>query len=124
MAELAEVGERREAVLATSIPERPGTFKEFCRLVGPDINISEFKYRRADNSSAHVFYSVNVASNDELGALLARMEKAEFPTIDMSSNDLAKTHLRHLVRELCLGLLRLLSQLLALKFGSKWVRKY
>jgi threonine dehydratase len=97
VAELAEGGERREAVLATSISERPGTFKEFCRLVGSDINISEFKYRRADNSSAHLFYSVNVGTNEELAKIMERMAGAEFPTIDMSSNDLAKTHLRHLV---------------------------
>jgi hypothetical protein len=45
-----------------------------------------------------VFYSVNVGTNEELAKLMERMEEAEFPTIDMSSNDLAKTHLRHLVR--------------------------
>eukprot|EP00850_Spirogloea_muscicola_P009959 SM000057S18389 [mRNA] locus=s57:323487:326608:+ [translate_table: standard] len=94
--ELANVGARREAVLATSMPEIPGSFKTFASMVGPKLSITEFKYRYADDRVAHVLYSVGVHTQDELDALKERMITAGLPTVDMTSNDLAKDHLRHL----------------------------
>eukprot|EP00850_Spirogloea_muscicola_P012659 SM000082S22901 [mRNA] locus=s82:443614:446771:- [translate_table: standard] len=79
--ELANVGARREAVLATSMPETPGSFKTFASMVGPKLSITEFKYRYADDRVAHVLYSVGVHTQDELDALKERMITAGLPTV-------------------------------------------
>ncbi|XP_051130670.1 threonine dehydratase 1 biosynthetic, chloroplastic-like [Andrographis paniculata] len=95
--ELADVGRRREAVLATYLPEEPGSFKLFCELVGP-INITEFKYRfSSDKEKALVLYSVGLHTEAELAAMVERMEFSGLHTINLTKNDLAKDHLRHLM---------------------------
>jgi len=100
VSELADVGLRTEAVLATTIPERAGAFKQFAATVaGASLDITEFKYRYAGSGvrSAHVLYSVALRSPAQLEELLLRMRTAALPTVDLSSNELAKVHLRHLV---------------------------
>ncbi|KAF7112411.1 hypothetical protein RHSIM_RhsimUnG0231900 [Rhododendron simsii] len=95
--ELADVGRQREAVLATYLPEEPGSFKQFCELVGP-MNITEFKYRyNADKNPAQVLYSVGLHTVSELGAMVDRLESSQLRTINLTSNDLVKDHLRHLI---------------------------
>jgi len=96
VAERAELGEEREGVFAATIPERPGSFKAFCRLVGRR-NITEFNYRYDDPSEAHVFVGVEVRDRDEIARLLANLERHGIPTLDLSDNEMAKLHLRHLV---------------------------
>ncbi|CAI5461486.1 unnamed protein product [Closterium sp. Yama58-4] len=97
VSELADLGARREAVLATTLPEIPGAFKQFAKLVGPGMNITEFKYRFCSTDAAHVLYSVGVHTEEDLEAMIARLEGGDMPTVDMTDNDLAKDHLRHLV---------------------------
>lgn len=95
--ELADVGAKREAVLATFLPEDCGSFKQFCHLVGP-MNITEFKYRySADKEEALVLYSVGIHKGVELRAMKDRMESSGLRTLDLTDNDLAKDHLRHLM---------------------------
>ncbi|XP_020578960.1 threonine dehydratase biosynthetic, chloroplastic [Phalaenopsis equestris] len=95
--ELADVGRKREAVLATFLREEVGSFKQFCELVG-QINITEFKYRYNSNKEeALVLYSVGVHTDSELVGMMTRMEAARLKTINLTKNDLAKDHLRHLM---------------------------
>ncbi|KAL8154347.1 hypothetical protein V2J09_012107 [Rumex salicifolius] len=95
--ELANVGRQREAVLATFMPEKPGSFKEYCQLVGP-MNITEFKYRfNSIKEEALVLYSVGLHTASELAAMKLRMEYAKLRTLDLTKNDLVKDHLRHLM---------------------------
>ncbi|CAA2970447.1 threonine dehydratase biosynthetic, chloroplastic-like [Olea europaea subsp. europaea] len=95
--ELADVGRQREAVLATYMPEEPGSFKRFCELVGP-MNITEFKYRyNTDKEKALVLYSVDLRTKLELEAMVERMKSASLHTINLTDNDLVKDHLRHLM---------------------------
>ncbi|KAH6797641.1 L-O-methylthreonine resistant 1 [Perilla frutescens var. hirtella] len=95
--ELADVGRRREAVLATYLPEVPGSYKQFCELVGP-MNVTEFKYRyNSDKEQALVLYSVGLHTDLELEAMVQRMEAAQLQTINLTQNDLVKDHLRHLM---------------------------
>lgn len=94
--ELADVGARKEAVLATFMPEEPGSFKKFQQMVGP-ISITEFKYRYTNEQEALVLYSVGLHKEDELSALKGRMASAGMRTMDLTDNDLAKDHLRHLM---------------------------
>jgi len=96
IAERAEIGEKREAVLAVTIPEKPGAFKSFCRLLGGR-NITEFNYRYSDPHNAHIFVGVAVADPSESSKLVADLQNKGLPTIDLSDNEVAKLHLRHLV---------------------------
>lgn len=96
IAERAEIGEKREAVLAVTIPEKPGAFKAFCRLLG-DRNITEFNYRYSDPRNAHIFVGVAINDPAESEKLVSALEKQGLPTIDLTDNEVAKLHLRHLV---------------------------
>uniref|UniRef100_A0A0D6R5L1 Threonine dehydratase n=1 Tax=Araucaria cunninghamii TaxID=56994 RepID=A0A0D6R5L1_ARACU len=95
--QLADVGAKREAVLATFLQEKCGSFKRFCEMVGP-MNITEFKYRYdAEKDKALVLYSVGIHKAEELTAMKNRMESGGLVTLDLTDNDLAKDHLRHLM---------------------------
>jgi threonine dehydratase len=96
VAERAELGEQREAVLAATIPEEPGSFRAFCRLDGTR-SITEFNYRYDDASEAHVFVGVEVADVAEKRRLLATLERHRIRTLDLTENEMAKLHVRHQV---------------------------
>jgi threonine dehydratase len=96
VAERAEMGEAREAILAVAIPERPGSFRRFCRAIGRR-SVTEFNYRLADADEAHVFVGLEVQDRDETGRVVRRLERAGFRALDLSSNEMAKLHVRHLV---------------------------
>lgn len=96
VAERAEIGEKREAVLAVTIPERPGAFKSFCRLLGHR-NITEFNYRYSDPNEAHIFVGVAVHDPAETAQLIADLQAHDLPALDLTDNEVAKLHLRHLV---------------------------
>jgi threonine dehydratase len=96
VAERAELGEEREAVLAVTIPERPGSFREFCRLLGRR-SVTEFNYRYADTSTAHLFVGVEVANRHEKDRLFADLRRHRIDALDLSDNEMAKLHVRHLV---------------------------
>ncbi|KAJ4705083.1 Threonine dehydratase [Melia azedarach] len=94
--ELANVGRQQEAVLATVMPEKRGSFKQFCELVGP-MNITEFKYRCSSDKEAVVLYSVGVHTVAELEAMQERMESSQLKTYNLTQSDLVKDHLRYLM---------------------------
>jgi threonine dehydratase len=96
VAERAEVGEARETVLAVTIPEQRGSFKRFCALVGPR-NVTEFNYRVSDETQAHVFVGLQVGSRDESAQLVRSFGDNGFATLDLTHDELAKLHIRHLV---------------------------
>ena len=97
VAERAEVGEKREAILAVTIPERPGAFKAFCEQIGSR-NITEFNYRFADQEQAHIFVGVTTdPSTDDRTQLVTQLNAAHLPVVDMTDNELAKLHIRHMV---------------------------
>ncbi|KAM0854441.1 hypothetical protein ACQ4PT_050429 [Festuca glaucescens] len=95
--ELADVGRKREAVLATFLPEEQGSFKKFAELVGR-MNITEFKYRYDSNGKeALVLYSVGIYTDHELTSMVERMESSDLKTVNLTDNDLAKDHLRYFI---------------------------
>jgi len=96
VAERAEVGEEREALLAVTIPEERGSFKRFCETVGPR-SVTEFNYRISDEKRAHVFVGLSTKEKGE-SKQIAKAFKAEgFGTVDLTHDELAKTHIRHMV---------------------------
>jgi threonine dehydratase len=96
VAERAELGEKREAIIAVTIPERPGSFREFCRLLGKR-SVTEFNYRYADPRVAHLFVGIEVADRSETAHLLAELKRRRIEAYDLSDNEMAKLHVRHLV---------------------------
>jgi threonine dehydratase len=96
VAEAAELGEQREAILAVTIPERPGSFRAFCSLIGRR-NITEFNYRYADPGRAQVFVGVQVHDRAETGRLIRRLRGHGLKARDFSDNELATLHIRHTV---------------------------
>ncbi len=96
VAERAELGEEREAIFAVTIPERPGSFREFCALLG-NRSVTEFNYRYADPKVAHLFVGVETAGRQGRQELLALLRKHRIEAYDLSDNEMAKLHVRHLV---------------------------
>ncbi len=96
VAEMADVGEAREAVFAVTIPEEHGSFRRFCEVIGPR-NVTEFNYRISDAKSAHIFVGIQTGSADEPARIAKTFEKNGFGTLDLTHDELAKVHIRHLV---------------------------
>ncbi len=97
VAERTEIGEQREALLAVQIPEKPGSFLRFCRLLGKR-SITEFNYRYADQREAQVFCGVELREGaDEKERLIAHLTKKGYPVVDMTDNETAKLHIRYMV---------------------------
>jgi threonine dehydratase len=96
VAERAEIGEQREALLAVTIPERPGSFKTFCRAVGLR-NITEFNYRYAPGTNAHIFVGIQLAHAGQRAAIIQDLEQTGYAVVDLTENELAVVHLRHMV---------------------------
>ncbi len=94
--ERAEVGEHREALFGVTIPERPGSFLDFCRTLGAR-NVTEFNYRLATRAAAHVFVGLGVSDRGEAGDVVRALAAAGYGCVDLSDDDLAKTHVRHMV---------------------------
>ena len=96
VAERAELGESREAIFAVSIPERPGSFRAFCEIIGRRA-ITEFNYRYADPEVAHIFVGIEVRDRSEKERLLADFAAERIEARDLSDDEMAKLHIRHLV---------------------------
>ncbi len=96
VAERAEVGERREAIMAVTIPEKAGSFKKFCALLGSR-NITEFNYRYSDPVAAQVFVGVQVHNRAEGQRLVDTLTRHGLPTLDLTDDEMAKSHIRYMV---------------------------
>lgn len=96
VAERAELGEQREAVLAVTLPEKPGAYKKFLALIGKR-SITEFNYRYHQSSEAHVFVGVQVANRAESTKLVEQLIKHGYATLDLTDDEMAKNHIRHMV---------------------------
>jgi len=96
ISERAEVGEQREVVLGVTIPEKKGSFRKFCHAIGRHA-VSEFNYRYASNEAAHVYVGMKVGAPSDRHALVASLREAGYPVTDMTENEAAKLHVRHMV---------------------------
>ncbi|GAB4234551.1 MAG: threonine ammonia-lyase, biosynthetic [Elainellaceae cyanobacterium] len=96
VAERAELGEQREAIFAVTIPEQPGSLRKFCECIGKR-NLTEFNYRIADQQEAHIFVGVQIANRADAANMVETFESNGFKTLDLTDDELAKLHLRHMV---------------------------
>jgi len=96
VAERAEIGERREAILAVTIPERAGALKKFCAILG-DHSITEFNYRYDSAQAAHIYVGVQMREREAHGQLVRTLRRHGYATLDMTDNEMAKLHIRHMV---------------------------
>lgn len=97
VSERAEIGEGREGVMAITIPEHPGAFCELINILGSQLNITEFNYRHNGGKEAHVYVGVRVMSRDAMSTILERVNSSEMSATDLTDNEMAKLHVRHLV---------------------------
>ncbi|MFM7706256.1 MAG: threonine ammonia-lyase, biosynthetic, partial [Rubrivivax sp.] len=99
VAERAEFGEKREALFAVTIPEERGSFRRFCELIGASgsRHVTEFNYRISDPQVAHVFVGLSIARAEEAARIARTFERQGFATVNLSDEELAKEHVRHLV---------------------------
>ena len=96
IAERAEIGEQREAIIAVTLPEQPGSFRKFCALVSKR-NITEFNYRYHNTRTAHVFVGVQIQNRADVAGILADLTSNGLTGLDLTDNELAKSHIRHAV---------------------------
>jgi threonine dehydratase len=101
VAERAEFGEQREALFAVTVPEERGSFRRFCELIGPPGSlprqVTEFNYRISHADKAHVFVGISIARRDEAEKIARHFERHGFPTANLTGDELAKEHVRHMV---------------------------
>lgn len=98
VAERAEIGEKREGLLAVSIPETPGSFLKFCQLIAQDQSITEFNYRYQDSKQAQILVGVQLNNGQrQLEHFIDTLNTHGYPTTDLTHNDLAKSHLRYMI---------------------------
>jgi threonine dehydratase len=96
VAERAELGEAREALFGVTIPERPGAFREFCATIGRRV-VTEFNYRLSGRDQAHIFVGIATESKPDADELASLLNASGYPTNNLTENELAKLHVRHMV---------------------------
>ena len=96
VAERAEVGEAREALFGVTIPERPGAFREFCATIGRRV-VTESNYRLSGREHAHIFVGIATTSRQQAADLLGLLQTAGYPSINLTNDEVAKLHIRHMV---------------------------
>ncbi len=102
ISERAEVGEQREVILGVTIAEQVGSFRRLCHALGGQ-GVTEFNYRFCGPDEAHVYLGLQVASAQDRARVLGRLRKAGYPVVDMTDNEIAKLHVRHMVGGRALG---------------------
>ena len=96
VAERAELGEEKEAMIAVGIPEKAGSLKLLCKTLGSR-SLTEFSYRISEGKTAQIFMGVEVSNNNDRELLTAEIKKGGFDCHDLSNDELSKVHLRHMV---------------------------
>ncbi|WP_087023619.1 threonine ammonia-lyase, biosynthetic [Thaumasiovibrio subtropicus] len=97
VSERCELGEKREGLLAVTIPERPGAFLDFCTLIGGRA-VTEFNYRYSDDSLANIFVGVRLQQGQsDLDAIIQELRQGGYPVVDLSEDEMAKQHIRYMV---------------------------
>lgn len=97
VSERAEIGEGREGIFAVTIPEQPGAFCNLINALGPTISVTEFNYRCSGMDEAHVFVGARIARRRDADAIVARITEAGMNAVDLSDDEMAKLHIRHLI---------------------------
>lgn len=97
VAERAEVGEAREILLAVTIPEETGSYRRFIDVLGNRI-VTEFNYRYAGGSQAHVFVGLKLAdAKRQKSEIVGQLERLGYGVVDISADETAKLHVRYMV---------------------------
>lgn len=100
VAERAELGERREAVFAVTVPEKQGSLKKFCECLGSR-SLTEFNYRMGAGAVASIFVGTQVENRKDASNLFERLRKEDFEVLDLTDDELSKLHIRHMVGGRC-----------------------
>lgn len=96
VSERAEYGEEREALFSVTIPEERGSFRRFCESIG-NRSVTEFNYRISDPKKAYIFVGIQTSNSRDADKLVEAFEKSNLPTVNLTHDELAKLHLRHMI---------------------------
>ncbi len=97
VSERCELGEKREGLLAVTIPEKPGAFFEFCQIIGGRA-VTEFNYRYSDENLANIFVGVRLHDGQkELDSIIHELRESGYPVVDLSDDEMAKLHIRYMI---------------------------
>ena len=97
VAERAELGDAREALFGVTIPERPGAFRAFCATIGRRV-VTEFNYRLSGRDVAHIFVGIATRfARRTPPTIAATLNAGGYATVDLTDNETAKLHVRHMV---------------------------
>lgn len=96
ISERCELGEKREVLLSVTIPEKKGSFLNFCKLLGGR-SVTEFNYRYHDDKSACIFVSVRISKSNEKEDILQELTASGYPVVDLSEDEMAKLHVRYMI---------------------------
>lgn len=96
IAERTEFSEMREGIFSVEIPEKPGSFRKFCTLLGRR-NITEFNYRYTSNNAAQIFVGIQLKHGDDRQEIVDILAEKGYRVVDMTDNEMAKVHVRHMV---------------------------
>jgi threonine dehydratase len=97
VAERTMIGEKLEALFAVTIPEEPGSLKRFCLDLVGERNITEFNYRLSSREKAQIFVGISIRNSEERDSFSRQLTDAGYRNVDLTDNDLAKTHIRYMV---------------------------
>ncbi|MWN89396.1 threonine ammonia-lyase, biosynthetic [Gilliamella sp. Pra-s65] len=96
VSERCELGEKREALFAVTIPEKKGSFLKFCQLLGRR-SVTEFNYRYHDDKSAYIFVGIKIAQSNEKDDIMQELTAAGYPVVDLTEDEMAKLHVRYMI---------------------------
>lgn len=96
VSERCELGEKREVLIAVTIPEKKGSFLKFCQILGGR-SVTEFNYRYHDEKSACIFVGVKITKNSEKDDIMQQLTSAGYPVVDLTDDEMAKLHVRYMI---------------------------
>lgn len=96
VSERCELGEKREALFAVTIPEKKGSFLKFCQLLGGR-SVTEFNYRYHNDKSAYIFVGIKIAQSNEKDGIMQELTAAGYPVVDLTEDEMAKLHVRYMI---------------------------
>ncbi|PLX89339.1 MAG: threonine ammonia-lyase, biosynthetic [Desulfuromonas sp.] len=97
VAERTQTGEENESLFAVTITEAPGALRHFCADILKETGITEFSYRLADREQAQIFVGVSFGGEKRRAAFSKTLTEQGYCNIDLTDNELAKTHLRYMI---------------------------
>lgn len=97
IAERTLIGSGKEVLYSVEMPEQPGSLQRFCNKVVNGHNITEFAYRLNKRNKAIISVGIGIKDGTDKQNFEQKLKKYEYIYHDLSFDDIAKQHVRHMV---------------------------